>query len=42
MEIRRERTFLNVEWWNSIPQELKKEANAYSNNESIRDIVNNV
>ena len=28
--------------WNSIPQELKKEANAYSNNESIRDIVNNV
>ena len=40
MKTKKERTFF--EWWNSIPQELKKEANAYSNNESIRDIVNNV
>jgi hypothetical protein len=41
MKNRRERTFF--EWWNSIPDELKKEPNYdYNNNENSENIVNSI
>lgn len=41
MKNRRERTFF--EWWNSIPDELKKEPNYdYKNNENSKNIVNSI
>ncbi|MGB9168844.1 MAG: hypothetical protein WCB31_07955 [Nitrososphaeraceae archaeon] len=40
MKTRRERTFF--EWWNSIPDELKKEADFNSNNENSKNMVNSI
>jgi hypothetical protein len=41
MKNRRERTFF--EWWNSIPDELKKEPNYdYNNNKNSENIVNSI
>ncbi|HSF50966.1 MAG TPA: hypothetical protein VLA74_09430 [Nitrososphaeraceae archaeon] len=40
MKTRRERTFF--EWWNSIPDELKNEANLNCNNENSKNMVNSI
>ncbi|MGE5706544.1 MAG: hypothetical protein ACM3XP_07500 [Nitrososphaerales archaeon] len=40
MKTRRVRTFF--EWWNTIPDELKKEADFNSNNENSKKMVNSI
>jgi hypothetical protein len=40
MKTRRVRTF--SEWWNSIPDELKNEADFNFNNENSRNMVNSI
>ena len=40
MKTRRERIFF--EWWNSIPDELKNEANLNCNNENSKNMVNSI
>ena len=40
MKTKKERTFF--EWWNSIPDDLKKEANLNCNNENSKNMVNSI